>query len=152
MERLDTFKHIPRYDTLNIYDNYLQVRQLMGESNTILYSCEATKFNRYGFKQKRFLIVTEEHIWVLEQAEHNFAEHRRVPITQIDAFTVSTLPDCQELIIHVKNDYDDRYLFELPFHKKNLMNVMKFVLKCLNREYAYFEVPSGNLRLYTTSK
>ena len=50
MEKLESFKHIPRYDTLNIYENYLQVRQLVGDSNTILYSCEAAKFNRYGFK------------------------------------------------------------------------------------------------------
>ena len=51
---------------------------------------------------------------------------------------MSTQPDCQELIVHVKDDYDDRYQFELPFHKKNLMNVVKFVLKCINGKYVFF--------------
>jgi hypothetical protein len=54
--------------------------------------------------------------------------------------------------VHVKDDYDDRYQFELPFHKKNLMNVVKFVLKCINGKYVFFEVPSCNLRRYATSK
>ena len=65
---------------------------------------------------------------------------------------MSTQPDCQELIVHVKDDYDDRYQFELPFHKKNLMNVVKFVLKCINGKYVFFEVPCCNLRRYATSK
>ena len=37
---MDTFAHIPRYDTLNLYEKSLQVRQIIGDEEVVFYSCD----------------------------------------------------------------------------------------------------------------
>jgi len=37
---MEVFDHIPRYDTLNLFEKSLQVRQIIGDDETIFYSCE----------------------------------------------------------------------------------------------------------------
>lgn len=37
---MENFDLIPRYDTLNLFDKYLQVRQIIGDEGRIFYSCE----------------------------------------------------------------------------------------------------------------
>jgi hypothetical protein len=86
---MESFDHIPRYDTLNLYEKSLQVRQIIGDEEVIFYSCDIQKFNRYGFQQDRILIVTQKHLVTLEQTSLNFVEHRKLPIAKVCAFTMS---------------------------------------------------------------
>lgn len=130
----------------------MQVRQLIGESRSILYSCSVEKYNRYGFTQPRFVLVTEEHLWTLEQGEHNFVEHRQVLINCIEAFTISNFSECTELVIHVAQDYDERYSFLSMNHLHNLMNVLKYVLQVSGYQFKFFKVPASKLSKYATLK
>ena len=86
---MESFDNIPRYDTLNLYEKSLQVRQIIGDEEVIFYSCDIQKFNRYGFQQDRILIVTQKHLVTLEQTSLNFVEHRKLPIAKVCAFTIS---------------------------------------------------------------
>ena len=86
---MENFDNIPRYDTLNLYEKSLQVRQIIGDEEVIFYSCDIQKFNRYGFQQDRILIVTQKHLVTLEQTSLNFVEHRKLPIAKVCAFTIS---------------------------------------------------------------
>lgn len=37
---MEKFSNIPRYDTLDLYEQSLQVRQLIGDDEIIFYSCD----------------------------------------------------------------------------------------------------------------
>ncbi len=90
---MDKFDNISRYDTMNLFDLSLQVRQLLGDEETIFYSCEIQKFNRYGLQEPRIIIVTNEHIWTFEKGDFNYTEHRKVPIKVVNGLTTSEDPE-----------------------------------------------------------
>lgn len=66
---------IPRYDTLDLYETNLQVRQVL-DDETIFYSLPLQKFNRYGWTQDRVWILTNKHFFVLEPTATNYRLHR----------------------------------------------------------------------------
>jgi hypothetical protein len=45
---MEKFDAIPRYDTLDLYETLIQIRQMIGDDETVFYSCNIQKFNRYG--------------------------------------------------------------------------------------------------------
>ncbi len=77
-------------------------------SETPYLSCELTKFNDEGKRQKRAMVISD-------QALYNFKGsnlRRRIPLDRIDAITTSSTS--YEFIIHVHNEYDYRYIsFEM---------------------------------------
>lgn len=121
---MQSFDSIPRYDTLNLFEKSLQVRQLIGDQQLVFYSCEIQKFNRYGFQQDRILVITNELMLTLLKGSHNFIEHRRVPINIVNGFTVSKDTKKHELVIHCYQDYDERFNCGAADHKRNLINLL----------------------------
>ena len=71
---MDKFNHIPRYDTLDLYEQKQQIRQLIGEEETIFYSCQITKFNKYGAMEERTIVVTSSEIWTFEQQSNKYED------------------------------------------------------------------------------
>ena len=59
----------------------------------------------------------------MSQGQFNFNINRKASILNVDAITVSKDPKCDELVIHSKNDIDNRYRCG-----KNIMNI-KLCLK-----------------------
>ena len=95
-----------QYDALDLYEDSLQVRQLLDPSETtpekINYSCLLKKYNRYGLQQDRTLIITDRKYVTLESTFSNYKVHRQQPINKIAGFTISTDPQCYELVVHVQ--------------------------------------------------
>lgn len=54
-----------RYDTLNLYETELQIRQILGKE-TLFFSSYVFKYNRFGMIQERILIITENNFYILE--------------------------------------------------------------------------------------
>lgn len=144
------FDAIPRYDTLSLYDKSLQVRQLIGDDETIFYSCAIPKFNRYGLQEDRHIVVSSEHLWTLEQGSLNYTEHRKLAIVTIDAFTTST--DGYELVVHCGKDYDERFNCVTAEHMHNLSSVLKAIIVARGSAYKTFQVNESKLRKFTTLK
>lgn len=130
------FDAIPRYDTLGLYDKSLQVRQLIGDDETVFYSCAIAKFNRYGLQEDRHIVVSSEHIWTLEQGPLNYTEHRKVEIASVDAFTSSS--DGHELVVHCGKDYDERFNCLTAEHKHNLTSVLQAIITVRGGQYKSF--------------
>lgn len=147
---LDVFVKVHRYDVLSLYKSSLQIRQILEPDERVFYSCKIEKFNRYGFCQDRVLMLTNKHIFTMSQGQFNFNVNRKAPILNIDAITVSSDPKCDELIIHSKNDIDNRYRCGL--NKMNIKRVLSNLLKCRNVDVKVFEVPEKKLSNYVTSK
>ena len=83
----------------------------------IYLSCVITKYNRYGMKQNRNLIITNLHCMNVSKQSIppipylRFVEiNRKINIIQVDAVTISQNSKCHELVIHVKGEYDYRYV------------------------------------------
>lgn len=146
------FDQIPRYDTLNLYDKSLQVRQIIGDEETVFYSCDIQKFNRYGFQQDRVLIVTNVHLITLEQGTLNFKEHRKLPISKINGFTISKDESAHEIVIHSFQDYDERFNCGTLEQKRNIQSVIISILQVIQEPCTVYRVPELKLRKYSTLK
>ena len=66
--------------------------------------------------------MTSQHIWTLEEGALNYEEHRQLPITTVEAFTLSE--ESCELVLHVEKDADERYFCETNEQRTNLCNVI----------------------------
>ena len=69
-------------------------------------------------KQERYLAVTNLHICNLlgksnleEIEKHNIIEiQRKIPIEKLKAASKSTVEGCNEFIVHVRQEYDYRFI------------------------------------------
>ena len=100
---------VPRYDTLNLFDTCLQVRQLIGEKNKVIFSCKLQKYNRWSFLQERFLVVSDQNMHVLSQGEYSYIENRKLPLEMIFGFTQNDDPKSSEVVIHARDAHCERY-------------------------------------------
>lgn len=66
------------------------------------------------------LIVTGQYLITLEQGPLNFTEHRKLSIDRVNGMTVSQDENSHEIVIHAKEDYDERYNAGTPEHKRNI--------------------------------
>lgn len=141
---------IPRFDTLDLYNKSLYIRQTLQEDEELFYSCDLAKYNRYGFQQDRIIILTSKHVLTLDFGPYNYNIHRRVPIALIEAFTKSKVPATSELVIHFMGDYDERY--DTGKHLRNITSILKQLLKAQGTSFKCYEVPEKKLRKYNTTK
>lgn len=97
-------------------------------------------------------MVSNNHLLTLEQGPNNFIEHRKVPISLVNGFTLSQDSYAHELVIHCSQDHDERFNCVTAAHKANLINVIEYILRTIEREYIWYSVPDKKLRRYTTQK
>ena len=90
----------PRFDTLGIYAKSLYVRQTLDDDEELFYSCDISKYNRYGFQQDRILLITNKHLITLDFGSYSYNLHRKAPVHLIEAFTTSKKPTTTEIVIH----------------------------------------------------
>ena len=50
----------PCFDILQLYENYLFIRQNLEKDENIHFSHTIKKINRYGFQQKRVMMITSK--------------------------------------------------------------------------------------------
>lgn len=141
---------IPRFDTLALYQKSLYVRQTLEENEELMYSCDLSKYNRYGFSQDRILLVTTRHLLTLDFGPFNYNVHRKVPINLVEAITSSKITKTHELVLHFVGDYDERY--DAGHHLKNLINIVRKILKANGQTWKRYIVPDKKLRKFNTTK
>lgn len=113
----------------------------------IYFSALLTKYNDFGFRQDRVIVITINAVYNLKKN----AIQRRIPLEKLEALSLSTMSS--EFLIHVKDEYDYRFL---SYDKKDeFIEVMLYVV-CGERKIAtalpiYF-VPLMNLNEVMTSQ
>jgi len=80
------------------------IKSRQGEE--IKFSCTVIKFNRFNMKQERDLMITNLYTYNIK----NKKVKRPIKIQNLMAFTYSSAAGIKEFIIHVKNDYDYRFI------------------------------------------
>ena len=133
-------------DNLKINSNKIILQQLDRKGGEeVIYSVTVLKFNRFGLRQDRTLLITNFSIYNIKGDQIK----RKIPLYSIQAITKSKLVENFQFVIHIKNEYD--YMFESP-SRKEIFNAIKY---CFFQEVGMnvpvFGVPD-NLRDYHTSK
>jgi hypothetical protein len=96
-------------------------------------------------------MITNKFIYTMSQGQFNYNINRKAPVLKVDAITLSKDLKVMELVIHSKDDFDNRYR-ATPDHKTNLRRVLGMILKVSNKDVKVYEVPEKKLSSYVTSK
>lgn len=119
--------------------------QLVNNEKVFL-SCNITKYNDYGFRQERILVLTNEAIYNINKKKIK----KRIPYKELEAISMSTMSS--EFVLHIKNSNDYRFL---SFKQKN--EIVEEILKILCLEtklctaFPVYNVPMINLQSVMTS-
>lgn len=70
----------------------------------------------------------------------------------IEGFTLSEDPESHEVVMHCREDFDDRFNCLTPEHKQNLLNIVEAIILAESGVYLWYIVPENKLRKYTTLK
>ena len=106
----DFYKKIGVLDTLDLAINPFITQLLSEEHEKLFLSCKLLKYNHYGMKQDRILMITDKNLYSLKAKGTGFITSRKIAIKAIEAITLSD-PNIKsdEILIHVKEEYDYRY-------------------------------------------
>lgn len=119
------------HDHLNLrYENVIMSNLKEGE--TVVFSCKLTKFNRFGMRQDRFLLLTTDKLANVKKTEFQ----RSIKIPNILGVTKSTSKDNFEFVVHVRDEYDYRFM----------CNVRDELFECLKQ--VYYLATGKNLPVY----
>ena len=83
-----------------------------GSGEKVVFSCIVIKYNRWGMKQDRTFLLTNQYLYNIKKTE----VQRRIAVKSIKSVTKSTIPNNLQFIVHIKNEYD--YMFESDFRKE----------------------------------
>lgn len=111
----------------------------------VIFSCSVIKFNRWGMKQERTLLLTNLSLYNIKKDQ----VQRKISINSIKALTKSTNPNNAQFIVHVRSEYD--YMYESDF-RKEIFDAMKYAFwKANGVNLPVYGVPD-KLKEYHTSK
>lgn len=85
-------------DHLNFRNEALVMNQLEPNEH-IVFSCKVLKYNRFGIKQERYLLLTTKKIVNVKKTEFQ----RKIAIELFKALTKSTEKSNMEFVLHVKD-------------------------------------------------
>jgi hypothetical protein len=83
----------------------LDIIRLLEIQETTVFSDKVFKFNSYGWKQERNMVITNKNLYNIKKRTIK----RKILIANIKAITVSTNEQSKEFVIHVPKEYDYRY-------------------------------------------
>ena len=114
-------------------------------AESLVYSTKVLKFNRFGFKQDRFLLLTTSRLANIKKKEFQ----RTIKINTIRALTRSTVENDFDFIVHVKDEYDYRFICE--DREKLFVQIKAVYFTKMNKNLPIYNVHDG-INKFTTSK
>lgn len=118
----------------------------MVNNEKIFFSALMTKYNEFGFRQDRVVVVTLNAIYNLKRS----AIQRRIPFEKLEAVSLSTMSS--EFVLHVKDEYDYRFL---SYDKRDEFVEALLRVVCsernLNNGFPLYFVPLMNLNEVMTN-
>ena len=114
-------------------------------SESLVYSTKVLKFNRFGFKQERHLLLTTNRLANIKKKDFQ----RTIKINTIRALTRSTIENDFDFVVHVKDEYDYRFICE--DREKLFVQIKAVFFTKMNKNLPIFDVGDG-LNKWTTSK
>ena len=132
------------YDFLNLSKNYTLKNNITREEE-IQFSDKVSKINSHGWKQERYIIITDKAIYNLKK----LTLKRRIDFKTIMGITLSKISD--EFVIHCDDiDYDYHYISP---RKKIIVEILAKNYQIVrDEELKLFEFSLKSLSTFVTSK
>ena len=132
------------YDFLNLSKNY-SIKNNITREEEIQFSDKIMKINKYGMKQERVALITDNAFYNLKKLELK----RRIDFKTIIGITLSKVSD--EFVIHC-NDIDYDYHYISP-RKKTIVEIIAKNYETINEEeLKLFVLPVKSLSTFVTTK
>ena len=111
-----------------------------------MFSGKVRKFNKYGIRQERTLLVTLNMVYNLKDKE----VQRQIDIKTIKGLTKSISENQGEFVLHVEGSYDYRYRSE---YRNEIITIMKasYMTVC-KKDLPIYGVKPKTLKDFTTSQ
>lgn len=82
-----------------------------------MFSGKVIKYNRFGMKQDRTILLTNLNLYNIKKKGKvtkiiPIAFQRKIPIQKLKGATMSTIAGNYEFVVHVKTEYDYRFVCE----------------------------------------
>ena len=132
------------YDYLNFFKDYT-IKNNITREEEIQFSDKILKVNKYGFKQERNILITDQAIYNLKKTSLK----RRIGYKTIIGISLSKISD--EFVIHC-NDIDYDYHYISP-KKKTIIEIISKNYQMINeQEIKLFELNVKSLNTFVTTK
>lgn len=112
---------------------------------SLVYSTKVIKYNRFGMKQERNLLLTTHRLANIKKKEFQ----RTIKINTIRALSRSSIEKDFDFVVHVKDEYDYRFICE--DREKLFVQIKAVYFTLLNKNLPIYDVPDG-LNKYATTK
>eukprot|EP01022_Parablepharisma_sp_SALTPOND_P001208 TRINITY_DN105842_c1_g1_i1.p1 TRINITY_DN105842_c1_g1~~TRINITY_DN105842_c1_g1_i1.p1 ORF type:complete len:530 (-),score=62.70 TRINITY_DN105842_c1_g1_i1:52-1641(-) len=132
-------------DHLN-FANDSTIKKLLDPNDKVIFSGKLGKFNPYGIKQERELMVTNKWVYNLKGK----SDKRRIALATIAAVTKSITKGSFEFVIHIPSEYDYRYVGEL--REEVIQTLKEQYLKNYGKNLPIYGVPEASLSGFVTTK
>lgn len=98
----------------------------------VIFSCIVVKINKWTLFQDRTLLLTDQNLYNVKKD----TVKRKIKISSIKALTMSTLTNYNEFVVHIKSEYDYRYLSD---YRREIFDAIKYI---------WWKVHKTNLPIY----
>jgi len=116
------------------------------QGEKVVFSSKVIKYNRFGMKQERIVLLTNLHLSNIKKKQFQ----RRIAVSKIKAATKSTIDGNYEFVVHVKKEYDYRFVNEQ--RDEFFLALKKVFFDTMNANMPIYGVPQTKLKDYSTSK
>ena len=125
--------------------------EIIGDE-VFLLSCKVIRHNKYGWKNTRFLALTQESILIMKQKNKTQKELRlKLLLESLKGLTISLHPGSSEMVIHCEFQTDIR--IAIGPHRQQIVDTIKMFYANKKRDnLAVYGVRQKNLGMYTTSE
>ena len=132
------------YDFLNFAKDH-NIKTNITRDETIEFSDKLYKYNKFGFKQERNIIITNKGIYNLKKTQLK----RRIDIKSIKGITIAKQSD--EFVIHCNDEeYDYQFISQ---KKKTIVEIIaKHYFHLIGEELKLFLLNCSSLSTFVTSK
>jgi hypothetical protein len=113
-----------------------------------LFSCPILRYNKYGWRNCRLLVLTQETLIVLKQRSKSKEVRLRIRYGELKGLTISLHSDSSELVFHLEMQADLR-LSCLDARKEIVDTVKMFYATKTRENLPIYGVRQKNLGIYT---
>ena len=126
-----------------------ELRRLIGKTEVFLLSCPIIRYNKYGWRNARLLVLTQDTLIIIKQKKKVKEIRLRIAYTELKGLTISLHTGSHEVVAHLEMQADVR----LACHgaRKHIVDTIKMFYATKTRDnLPIYGVRQQKLGIYTT--
>ena len=139
-------------DIENRFTDYIGVNNIpnllnqLDHGEKVIFSCIVIKVNKWGLNQDRTLLLTNRNLYNVKKE----TVKRKIQINNIKALTLSSVQGHNEFVVHIKSEYDYRYVSD---YRREIFDACKYIWwKENHTNLVIYSVPLKLKEFHTSKK